>query len=108
MAQASSTRWRGTSGRQNGSIRIGFTRVPGQHSQGEDVYDRHLREFLFREGFNMPYSQQRSPSGQSDVTSNLESDDALVCELKVYDGANRDIGHLAEWCHAGAAVRHRP
>jgi hypothetical protein len=25
--------------------------------QGEDVYDRHLREFLFREGFDMPYSQ---------------------------------------------------
>ena len=63
--------------------------------KGEDVYDRHLREFLFREGFNMPYSQQRSPSGQSDVLSGLESDDALVCELKVYDGANRDIGHLA-------------
>jgi hypothetical protein len=63
--------------------------------RGEGVYDRHLREFLFREGFNMPYSQQRSPSGQSDVTSNLESDDALVCELKVYDGANRHVGHLA-------------
>ena len=29
--------------------------------QGEEVYDRHLREFLFREGFNMPYSQLRSP-----------------------------------------------
>jgi hypothetical protein len=63
--------------------------------QGEDVYDRHLREFLFREGFNMPYSQQRSPSGLSDVLSDLESDDALVCELKVYDGNDRDVSHLA-------------
>lgn len=63
--------------------------------QGEDVYDRHLREFLFREGFDMPYSQLRSPSGQSDVLSRLESDDPLVCELKIYDGRNRDIGHLA-------------
>ena len=43
----------------------------------------------------MPYSQQRSPSGLSDVLSDLESDDALVCELKVYDGDGRDIGHLA-------------
>jgi hypothetical protein len=43
--------------------------------QGEEVYDRHLREFLFREGFNMPYSQLRSPSGRSDVLSGLESDD---------------------------------
>jgi hypothetical protein len=63
--------------------------------QGEAVYDRHLREFLFREGFNMPYSQLRSPSGESDVLSGLESDDPLVCELKVYDGDNRDIAHLA-------------
>jgi hypothetical protein len=63
--------------------------------QGEAVYDRHLREFLFREGFDMPYSQLRSPSGQSDVLSRLESDDPLVCELKVYDGDDRDIGHLA-------------
>jgi hypothetical protein len=63
--------------------------------QGEEVYDRHLREFLFREGFDMPYSQLRSPSGRSDVLSRLESDDPLVCELKVYDGENRDIGHLA-------------
>lgn len=63
--------------------------------QGEEVYDRHLREFLFREGFNMPYSQLRSPSGRSDVLSGLEGDDPLVCELKVYDGDNRDIAHLA-------------
>ena len=60
--------------------------------QGENVYDRHLREFLFREGFNMPYSQQRSPSGLSDVLSDLESDDSLVCELKVYDGG------ASGWC----------
>jgi hypothetical protein len=63
--------------------------------QAEDTYDRHLREFLFREGFNMPYSQQRSPSGLSDVLSDLESDDSLVCELKLYDGDNRGIAHLA-------------
>lgn len=62
---------------------------------GEEVYDRHLREFLFGEGFNMPYSQLRSPSGRSDVLSGLESEDSLVCELKVYDGDDRDIAHLA-------------
>ncbi len=63
--------------------------------KGEEVYDRHLREFLFREGLNMPYSQMQSPSGRSDVLSNLEGDDPLVCELKVYDGDNRDVAHLA-------------
>jgi hypothetical protein len=72
-----------------------YTEFLADTRQGEDVYDRHLREFLFREGFNMPYSQLRSPSGRSDVLSGLESDDPLVCELKVYDGDNRDIAHVA-------------
>lgn len=48
--------------------------------QGEDVYDRHLREFLFREGFNMPYSQQRSPLGLSYVICDLQSNDPLICD----------------------------
>lgn len=72
-----------------------YTMFLAKTRQGEDVYDRHLREFLFRDGINMPYSQQRSPSGQSDVLSGLEGDDALICELKVYDGDNRDIAHVA-------------
>jgi hypothetical protein len=72
-----------------------YAELQANTRQGEDVYDRHLREFLFREGFDMPYSQLRSPSGRSDVLAGLESDDPLVCELKVYDGDNRDIGHLA-------------
>jgi hypothetical protein len=63
--------------------------------QGEQVYDRHLREFLFHEGFNMPYSQLRSPSGQADVLSGLDTDDPLACELKVFDGQGRNIAHLA-------------
>lgn len=62
---------------------------------GEDVYDRHLREFLFREGFNMPFSQLKSPSGISDVLSDLDTEDPLVCEVKVYDGGGRRISHLA-------------
>ncbi len=72
-----------------------YTQFQIDSRRGEEVYDRHLREFLFGEGFNMPYSQLHSPSGRSDVLSGLESDDPLVCELKVYDDANRDIAHLA-------------
>jgi hypothetical protein len=72
-----------------------YSEFSANERRGEKVYDRHLREFLFREGFNMPYSQQRSPSGQPDALSGLEGNDPLICELKIYDGTHRDIGHLA-------------
>lgn len=63
--------------------------------QGEAVYDRHLREFLFREGIDMPFSQAQGPSGTSDVIAELHSEDPLVCEVKIYDGAShprRNVG----------------
>jgi hypothetical protein len=54
-----------------------------------------LRRFLFTEGINMPFSQTRSASGLSDVLSELDTDDPLVCELKVFDGDARGKRHLA-------------
>ena len=63
--------------------------------KGEEVYDKDLRRFLFTEGLNMPFSQARSASGLSDVISDLDTDDPLVCELKVFDGEARGKRHLA-------------
>ncbi len=63
--------------------------------KGEEVYDKDLRRFLFTEGINMPFSQARSASGLSDVVSELDTDDPLVCELKVFDGDARGKRHLA-------------
>jgi hypothetical protein len=60
----------------------------------EEVYDRDLRRFLFSEGINMPFSQAKSASGLSDVVSELDTDDPLVCELKIFDGAGRGKAHL--------------
>ena len=75
---------------------------PGLHSRfsednrrGEEIYDRDLRRFLFTEGIDMPFSQARSASGLSDVLSELDTDDPLVCELKVFDGDGRGKRHLA-------------
>jgi hypothetical protein len=40
-----------------------YERFLAKTRQGEEVYDRHLREFLFREGFNMPtLSSTRHPA----------------------------------------------
>jgi hypothetical protein len=68
-------------------------------AQGEDVYDRHLRRFLFREGIDMPFSQAESASGLSDAVSNLNSDDPLICEIKLFDGKGRGKAHIASGVH---------
>jgi len=61
----------------------------------EEVYDTDLRRFLFSEGINMPFSQAKSASGLSDVLTDLDTDDPLVCEVKIFDGDNRSKRHLA-------------
>lgn len=63
--------------------------------KAEEVYDTDLRRFLFNEGINMPFSQTKSASGLSDVLANLDSDDPLACEIKIFDGDNRGKRHLA-------------
>ena len=60
-------------------------------AKGEAVYDQALRRFLFSEGINMPYSQVKSASGVSDVLSELESEDPLVCEVKLFIEDKRSI-----------------
>lgn len=68
----------------------------------EEVYDADLRRFLFSEGINMPFSQAKSASGLSDVLTGLDTDDPLVCELKIFD-AGRGKRHLASGVHQAIA-----
>jgi hypothetical protein len=70
-------------------------RATADPQKTEVVYDADLRRFLFSEGINMPFSQAKSASGLSDVVSELDTDDPLVCEVKIYDGAGRGKRHLA-------------
>jgi hypothetical protein len=63
--------------------------------KAEEVYDTDLRRFLFSEGINMPFSQAKSASGLSDVVTSLDTDDPLVCEVKIFDAADRSKRHLA-------------
>ena len=66
--------------------------------KSEDVYDAHLRRFLFGEGINMPFSQAQSASGESDVLTDLDTSDPLVCEVKLFD-SDRGKRHLASGVH---------
>jgi hypothetical protein len=52
---------------------------------GEDGLDRDLRRFLFESGIDYPYSQPQSPGGRADIVAELETDDSLVLEVKVWD-----------------------
>jgi hypothetical protein len=66
--------------------------------EAEEVYDADLRRFLFSEGINMPFSRAKSASGESDVLTELDTDDPLVCEVKIFD-SSRGKRHLASGVH---------
>jgi hypothetical protein len=63
-----------------------FHRASVTDGGGESVYDRRLREFLFASGIDFPFSQPVSASGRADVVADLDREDPLVCEVKLYDG----------------------
>jgi hypothetical protein len=71
-----------------------YDKAMANPKKAEDVYDADLRRFLFGEGINMPFSQAKSASGLSDVVSELDTDDPLVCEVKIFDGKDRGKRHL--------------
>lgn len=66
-----------------------------KQTQGEAVYDRDLRRYLFDQGIDNPFSQPRSASGEADVIALLETEDPLVLEIKLYDGEGRGIPNIA-------------
>jgi hypothetical protein len=69
-------------------------RAMSNPQKAEEVYDTDLRRFLFSEGINMPFSQAKSASGLSDVVSELDTEDPLVCEVKLFDAADRRKRHV--------------
>jgi len=58
---------------------------------GEGALDADLRCFLFESGIDYPFSQPASPKGRADVVAQLETDDPLVMEIKVWD-SEKDYG----------------
>jgi hypothetical protein len=64
--------------------------------KGEWLYDNRVREFLFAEGIDYPFSQPGSPSGKADVVGGLDGEDPLVCEIKLYDGSSYGVSYLRQ------------
>jgi len=73
-------------------------------AKGEALYDRRVREFLFAEGIDYPFSQPASPAGKADLVAGLDDEDPLVCEIKLYDGDSYGPPYLKQG--AGQAVRY--
>jgi hypothetical protein len=63
---------------------------------GEEVYNLDLQRFLFLEGNYITYAKPRSASGEADVIGDLDTDDPLVCDGKIFDGDGRGKSYLGK------------
>lgn len=63
-------------------------------STGEAKLDKSLREFLFDNGIEYPFSSPLSDSGRADIVASLHTPDPVIIEVKVFDGSNRGRNHI--------------
>ncbi len=59
----------------------------------EKIFEDDLRLFLFEQGIDYPFSTPMSASGRADIIGEIETDDPLIVEIKIFD---RDKGYGAE------------
>jgi len=71
-------------------------RFDADRRNGEEVYNLDLQRFLFLEGNYITYAKPRSASGEADVVGELDTDDPLVCDGKIFDGDGRGKSYLAK------------
>ena len=65
--------------------------------RSEQTVDVHLREFLFDQGIDYPFSTPSSPSGEADVVAHAGEDQPLVLEIKLFDPERGyDRGYLRQ------------
>jgi hypothetical protein len=51
----------------------------------EKIFEDDLRLFLFDQGIEYPFSTPQSTSGRADIVGEMETDDPLVLEIKIFD-----------------------
>lgn len=67
----------------------------------ENLLDEDLRLFLFDQGIEFPFSTPLSPSGRGDIVGQIETEDPLIIEIKIFDtkkgyGKERIFGGLSQ------------
>lgn len=73
-----------------------YARFDADRRNGEEIFNLDLQRFLFLEGDYVTYAKSRSASGEADVIGDLDTDDPLVCDGKVFDGGGRGRNYLAK------------
>lgn len=67
----------------------------------EQTFEDDLRLYLFDQGIDYPFSTPKSASGRADIVGQLDQDDPLVLEIKIFDseksyGKNKIIAGFAQ------------
>lgn len=83
-----------------------YERYKENTARGESIYDQDLRRFLFEQGIDYPFSQPASASGRADVVAGLESDDPLVCEVKLFDVVRYSKSNIARGVQQALSYAH--
>jgi len=65
-------------------------------SRGESALDKELRQFLFDNGIEYPFSTPASSSGRADIVASLHTADPVIVEVKVFDADSRGRSHIRQ------------
>lgn len=82
-----------------------YTAYLADTRRGEDTYDRYMQRFLFDQGVEV-ISKARTASGEADLVADIDTDDALVAELKLYDGSSYGVGYLRKGFNQAVQYAH--
>lgn len=83
-----------------------FTEYSNDTAHGEAIYDRYIRKFLFDQGVDYVLSQPRSASGDADIVAELNSEDALVEETKLYNGESYGVAYIRKGLNQAVQYAH--
>lgn len=73
-----------------------FSLYAADHTHGEATLDKVLREFLFDNGIEYPFSTPASASGRADIVASLHTPDPVIIEVKVFDGESRGRTYMRQ------------
>ena len=62
-----------------------FSQYNSAEKNYEQILEDDLRLFLFDQGIDYPFSTPGSASGRADIIGEIETDDPLVVEIKIFD-----------------------
>ncbi|MCX2477290.1 hypothetical protein OQZ33_23350 [Pedobacter sp. MC2016-05] len=51
----------------------------------EQIFEDHLRLYLFDQGIDYPFSTPKSMSGRADIVGQIDTDNPIVIEIKIFD-----------------------